>query len=106
MRRKIGIVILLGVLMMGLFGCAKKYKVDYNGHKAAFPGAKDSYRAGEKVRLVYDIIATDTDYSFHVEGAEYRIDYSDGEGYVVTFTMPNHDVSVQVESRNSMVWEP
>lgn len=87
---------------MVLFGWRKKYNVDYRGQKASFEGAKDRCRAGAKVRLVYSLIATDTDYSFHVEGAEYRVGYSNGEGYVVTFTMPAHDIKVWVESRNSM----
>ena len=36
--------------MFTLGGCfAAKYSVDYNGKKDSFSGAKNSYRAGEKV---------------------------------------------------------
>ena len=51
---------------MSLFG--KKFKVDYCGEKFAYKNAKDEYRAGEKVTVYYWMIATDTDYSFWLEG--------------------------------------
>ena len=52
-----------------LSGCAgNRYHVDYHGQKDFFKGAKDSYAAGQRVVLKYDLIATDTDYSFSVIG--------------------------------------
>lgn len=86
---------------MGLF--REKYKVDYNGQKFSFKNAKDKYRAGEKVTLYYWLIATDTDYSFSVDGAELSLGYDDNKGYVLSFIMPDHDVSVHCFSRNSML---
>lgn len=90
--------------MLGLFGCsAKKYRVDYGGDKDFFKGAKDEYRAGEKVTVYYDLIATDTDYTFLLDGKRINPDYSENKGYIITFKMPEHDVKLTVESRNSMI---
>ena len=58
-----------GVVVLGLSGCfVKKYRVDYCGSKDCYTGAKDSYRAGAEVVLYYDMIATDTNYTFYLEG--------------------------------------
>ena len=73
------------------------------GQKFSFKNAKDKYRAGEKVTLYYWLIATDTDYSFSVDGAELSLGYDDNMGYVLSFIMPDHDVSVHCFSRNSML---
>lgn len=81
---------------------AQKYKVNYNPRKSCFSNAKDSYRAGEQVTLIYPFIATDTDYRFSVDGADYRVDYT-GRGYELSFTMPDREVSVNVSWRNSMM---
>lgn len=96
-----------GVFVFGLTGCSgAKYAVDYNGHKDAFRGAKDSYRAGAHVKLCYDLIATDTDYSFYLDGEALNPKYDEKKGFVLTFTMPAHDVTVEVRSVNSMVYMP
>ena len=84
-----------------MFG-KNKYKIDYCGQKGAYKDAKDSYRAGEKVRLVYYMIATDTDYSFYLDGEHFAPGYSDREGYIISFTMPEHDVILKCEHVNSM----
>ena len=60
------IISLGGAVMLGLSGCfGKKYKVDYCGQKGSFEGAKDSYRAGERVELRFCHIATDMGQSDH-----------------------------------------
>ncbi|MBQ1687272.1 MAG: hypothetical protein II224_03855 [Ruminococcus sp.] len=81
---------------------APKYKVHYNKNKSCFSNAKDSYRVGEQVTLIYPFIATDTDYSFSVDGADYKLNYTD-RGYELSFVMPDHEVSVNVSWRNSMM---
>ena len=43
------------------------YEVDYCGQKDLFKKAEDEYEAGEKVKLYYDVIATDTDYTFYLD---------------------------------------
>ncbi len=96
-----------GVLMLGLFGCgAKTYGVDYDGEKDFYTGAKDRYKAGEEVTLYYYMIATDTDYSFWLDGERINTGYEEDKGFVITFTMPEHDVKLVCESRNSMVYVP
>ena len=82
---------------------AKTYKIDYCGQKFAYKGAKDEYKAGEKVKLYYDLIATDTDYSFTLDDEYFRPDYSNSTGYVIEFTMPEHDVKLECTSKNTMI---
>ena len=103
--RIILIYLLTGVmLMISLGGCfGKKYKVMHDG---GFSSKKTAYRAGEKVTLYYEFIATDTDYSFYSNDVELKQSYDNDHGYVFTFTMPEHDVLVQSYSKNSMVWDP
>ncbi len=108
MLKKAVSVFVSGVfLMLCLSGCAaQKYSVDYNGRKSDFTGAKDCYRAGAAVTLYYSLIATDTDYTFRLEGAELEQDYSEEKGFILRFTMPAHNVKLIVESRNSMEYVP
>lgn len=89
--------------MLLFSGCGKKYKVDYCGQKDMYPGARDSYRAGAQVELKFPYIATDTDYSFYLDGERMQTDYRDGDGFILRFTMPDHDVTVECRSYNSMV---
>ena len=103
--RKTLMILLTGaLLMMILGGCfGNKYKVMYG---SGFTSKKTAYRAGEKVTLYYEFIATDTDYSFYSNDVDLKQDYDNEHGYVFTFTMPAHDVLVQEYSKNSMVWNP
>ncbi len=80
----------------------KLYRVDYDGCKDCYNNAKDAYRAGEKVKVYFYMVATDTDYHFELEGAELDIDFDWQKGYILSFTMPDHDVKLTVESKNSM----
>ena len=88
---------------MSLFG--KKFKVDYCGEKFTYKNAKDEYRAGEKVTVYYWMIATDTDYSFWLDGAELSRDYDTKKGFILSFIMPEHDVKLHCSSRNTMLRE-
>lgn len=98
--------------MFGLFGCKNKdknavrFKVDYDGQKDCFENAKDEYEPGEEVELYYGLIATDTDYSFFLDGERINYLYEDGKGFVIRFTMPDHDVKLVCEHRNSMIYIP
>ena len=88
--------------MLCLSGCfGQKYAVDYDGKKDLFDGAKDSYRAGEKVKLCFRP-ATDTDYRFYLDGEELERDYDEDKGFILTFKMPAHDVKLTYTSSNSM----
>ena len=94
----------LGVSMMiTLFGCGKtKDRLRFEGY--GFQSAKTAYAAGEKVTVTFDLIATDTDYRFGLDDENVRLTQSWDEkrGYVFTFLMPDHDVTLRVSSRNSM----
>ncbi len=79
------------------------YKVNCQG----FEGAKNSYKPGDKVELYYTLIATDTDYSFYIDDESYNAYWDDEKGgYKISFTMPEHDVTVSCKTRNSMVYIP
>ena len=87
---------------MSLLGCgAKKYVVNANG---GYELDKKSYAAGEEVKAYFKYIATDTDYTFYCENEDVTIktSYDNSIGYVITFTMPDHDVTLGVKSRNTM----
>ena len=106
--RKGLLLIFLGVcIMFGLFGSGKqKYKLQFDGY--GFKSDKTVYAAGEKVTVYYDLIATDTDYRFWLddEKVQLRQDWDERHGYVFTFTMPEHDITLHMESHNSMVYIP
>ena len=90
-----------------LVGCAgKTYRVDYCGDKDSYKGAKNSYRAGQEVTLYYTMIATDTDYSFYLDGESIKYDYDDEKGIIIRFTMPDHDVKLEHRAVNSMIHVP
>ena len=101
--KKITMLLAEVVIVMSMFGCGTpKYIVDAGN--SGYELAKKTYAAGEEVTAYYPYIATDTDYTFYVEeeDVEYKTSYDNEHGYVLTFTMPAHDVKLGVKSRNSM----
>lgn len=100
-------LLLMGVVMMSfLSGCfGPKYTVSSDDE---FLTGLGEYSEGAKVKIVLEMWATDTDYTFYMNGepldrskVDVRFDYE--QGYVITFTMPDHDVYVTYEAKNSMV---
>ena len=106
MKKLISILLLLSVVM--LTGCSglsgDKYRIDYCGQKNCYTGAKDYYRAGQQVTVYFDyrFIGTDTDYSFYLDGERINFTYEDRKGFAIKFTMPDHDVTLEMVSVNSM----
>ncbi|MCR5596089.1 MAG: hypothetical protein K6G12_09585 [Lachnospiraceae bacterium] len=110
MRKTIKLILcLLGIMLMifGLTACGKqKYKLNLD------PGfdkpKKTSYAAGETVTVYLSLIATDTDYSFYLDSDDVKLSqsYEDKHGYVLSFTMPEHDVTLHYDAKNSMVYDP
>lgn len=101
--KKASMILLLGGMVMLLFGCGKKlYKVDYCGAQSVYENAKESYREGERVVLKYGLIATDTNYSFYLDDEPIDYNYKDG-AYLLSFVMPGHDVKIECRTSNSMV---
>ena len=84
----------------------KTYNVDYCGGKSFYTDAEDAYRPGEEVTLYYHIVATDTDYSFYLDGELLNVTYDAYNGYVIRFTMPEHDVKLECEMKNTMEYIP
>ena len=81
------------------------YYIDYCGLQSLFTGGKENYRAGDEVELVFDMIATDTNYSFYVDDNPCSVSYDPNRGYVIEFTMPEHNVCVSFTEKNTMVSE-
>lgn len=81
---------------------SEKYRVDYCGDKDLYQNARNSYEAGEKVTLYFDVIDTDTDYTFYLNDEPLDVDYSDEKGYIIKFRMPEEDITLRVEMKNSM----
>lgn len=81
----------------------EKYKLQLDGY--GLESKKELYAEGEKVKVYFNLIATDTDYSFYAEPDDVKLnhDYDEKRGYVLTFKMPAHDVKISMGSRNSMV---
>lgn len=103
-------VIVTAVIIIAIFitGCGKRsYKVDYCGAKDFYANAKDTYKAGEEVELIFDLVATDTDYTFYLDGKSEDLDvHGTGNGFVIRFTMPDHDVKLSYSEKNSMEYLP
>ena len=98
---------MIGVIaLFSLSGCGiQKYKVNFDGY--GFESRRTSYAAGEKVTVYYGMIATDTDYHFYIDDdVVMKQSYDNDHGYVFTFTMPAHDVTLHEESHNSMMVIP
>ncbi len=84
-------------------GCSSaKYNVDYCGQKEAYIGAKDSYASGRRVKLYYNVIGTDTDYSFYLDGERLNVSFSSNKGYIIKFTMPERNVKLECRATNGM----
>ena len=103
--RKVLNILMIGVMLtMVLSGCfPKKYKLLCD---SGFESKKKTYAAGETVTVYYDFIATDTDYVFYSNDVDLKSGYDNEHGYVFTFTMPAHDVMIQMYSKNTMVYDP
>lgn len=108
---KIIIVILSVVILIVIVAClyikcfGKTYTIDYCGEKECYEGKKDSYPAGTKVKLYYNMIATDTDYSFYLDGQPLQYNYDSEKGFIIQFIMPKQDVKLECIMTNSMVQE-
>ena len=102
---KKALIILVGVILMAILsGCGTR-KYSLNFERGGFSSDKTEYSAGENV-TVYFMPATDTDYYFSFEGVDPARDYDMKKGYVFSFVMPDRDVTLSYESRNTMTFDP
>ncbi len=79
----------------------KRYHLDYDGQKDFYQGAQDTYPAGATVRLHFDFIATDTDYSFYLDDEPLRPSWKE-EKFTFIFKMPDHDAKIHYKAVNTM----
>lgn len=77
------------------------YKIDYCGLENFYENARSSYKEGELVVLRYSLIATDTNYSFTLDGESVDYSYNNG-AFEICFNMPDHDVKLVCHSVNTM----
>ena len=85
----------------GMF--SKKYKLNFDGDDFAYKNVKSGYKEGENVTVYFDMIATDTNYSFFVDDELINPGYETSLGYIISFKMPAHDVKIKCISQNSML---
>lgn len=76
-----------------------KHKLSINGKKPI--DVKEYYEVKEKVKLSI-LLPTDVDVYVSSKDVEGKKEYCDDELFYI-FEMPDHDVDVQVEMKNSMV---
>ncbi len=78
------------------------YKVDYCGQQDQYLGAEDSYEEGEEVVIRYTHLATEYSYNFFLDGEEIDTEYDSDKGhFILRFTMPDHDITLECKSYNS-----
>ena len=102
----VAVIVILSVLFFVLPSCkAEKYHVICS--IGVFENVKNSYKAGQQVKIYFTYVATDTDHSFYLDGERISpSDYSDSKGYTISFVMPSHDVELTYDSKNSMEYTP
>ncbi|MBO4903046.1 MAG: hypothetical protein J5518_09660 [Lachnospiraceae bacterium] len=99
--------LLLGALVLLQFcGCGgEKYKLNFDGY--GFESAKKSYAPGDEVTVYFTAIGTDRDYRFTCdEDVKMKQDFDMAKGYILQFTMPDHDVTVHVNVSGGMMMDP
>ena len=72
----------------------KKYRIDLCGQEICYENVKSSYKEGSEVVLYFGMIVPDTEYSFYLDGKGLCYGYHPKKGFVLRFTMPNHDVQL------------
>lgn len=82
---RIGVLIVAGIIML--------MDTEY------FENAKPAYPAGESVMIYYDLIATDTDYTFLLDGEPLNYGFDESKGFVISF-MPIRVRSLRIEGTN------
>ena len=100
---KKGLIIALVMTMLtGLFGCGKKYRIDYLNCKTMFDRPKESCRAGSKVTLKMYPVMDETN-EVYLDGEALMCQGQKGEFLIYEFTMPKHNVTIEVKGHNISV---
>ena len=109
-------ILLLTSLITMAFGCKNPkiplFKIDFNGQEFFYKDAagkepKTEYKAGERVLLYFDFVATDTNYYFYMDDESFNPGWDgDKHAYIIDFIMPEHDVKLFIDHKNSMRYDP
>lgn len=104
----IAVLAAAAVCVSGCSGQGGRYRVDYDGAKRCYKYARNSYKAGEQVTLIFNWVATDTSYSFYLNGESPKVTYANNGrgGYQISFIMPAFDVKLECSSYNTMAYVP
>lgn len=78
-----------------------KYHVTLDSGLLVFEKDQEYYEEGEEVVIIMEEMATDTDYTFYING-EYIQPRWENNGFVLRFPMPAEDVIVSLTSENTM----
>lgn len=78
------------------------YAIDYCGSENLYENARSFYAKGDLVVLKYSLIATDTKYSFTLDGESVDYSYKNG-AFEICFNMPDHNVKLECHSVNTMM---
>jgi hypothetical protein len=129
MKKLFDILIMVASLTLSSCGASKKatYRIDFSGQREYYctdipkgptdgksqkgknsvygPVPKEKYREGEEVVLYFYMVATDTNYTFLLDGEPFFPSWEGSKGYLIRFTMPAHDVKLECRHRNSMIRE-
>ena len=104
MKRKLIAALCGAAVMLCLLGCEKaEYDLIL---PFGFTSEKTAYAPGEAVIVRYGFIPTDTYIRFYSDADDLTEKYSEEEGFVFTFIMPDRDVTFWKETRNLSVYRP
>ncbi len=97
MKKFLALLLVAAILFAA--GCAaKKYQVEVEGRHKLASEIKDSYAAGEEIKLQLETV-TGHYYVVSVNGEKLERDTSDAEYTYYTFTMPEEDILIKIESK-------
>ena len=88
------------------------YTIDFGGANFMYldprtnEPPKSIYFVGEEVCFRLEIWATDTRYTFYLDGQEINATHDEKYGYCFRFPMPDHDVKFSYATENTMVYDP
>ena len=94
--------LMIGILtfaMLPLFGCAKTHRIRYDKCERAFIDAPQEAKAGSTVTLKKGMV-TDTIEEVYLDDQKLQPDGEEDGFLIFRFVMPDHDVTIRVESKN------
>ena len=95
--------LIIALVMTMLFGCGKRHRIEYSDCEDMFGSPVQSAPAGSKVKLkLYPVM--DASETVYVDGEQIRSEGQKGKFLIYRFTMPDHDVKVEVKISDSQMF--